>query len=112
MEITIETITATGVGGAAGILLSLFFSYVPGLRLKYAALHEDWKKVVMLGAIVAISAGIIGLSCTGVIPFIACDKAGLIDFAFVFISTLIANQSTYPITPKATDVKMLKEAQG
>jgi hypothetical protein len=112
MEITIETITIAGVSAAAGTLLSLLFSYIPGLRTKYAALAEDWKKLVMLGAIIAISGGILALSCTGVIPFIACDKAGLIDFAYIFISTLVANQAVYPITPKTTDVKMLKEAQG
>lgn len=112
MEISPNTITAAGVGSAAGILLSLLFSYIPGLRTKYAALAEDWKKLIMLGAVVAVSAGIIALSCTGLVPLITCDKAGLLDFAYIFISALVANQAVYPITPKATDVKMVKEAQG
>jgi hypothetical protein len=112
MEISPNTLTAAGIGSAAGVLLSLLFSYIPGLRIRYAALHEDWKRLVMLGAIVAVSAGIAGLSCSGLIPIISCDKSGLLDFAFIFISSMVANQSTYPITPQATDVKMLKEARG
>jgi hypothetical protein len=100
------------LSAAAGILLSLALSYIPGLRTKYADLHSDWKRLIMLGALLIVTIGIAMLSCTKLIPYIPCTVDGILDLIGMFIAALIANQAIYPISPKATDVKMLKEAKG
>jgi len=107
-----ETITEATLSSALGVAVSLLFSYVPGLRTWYAAKEEDYKKLFMLVVLAALSLGIVLISCFDLVPLIACSKAGIIDFVVVFVSALIGNQATYPISPKATDVRMLKEARG
>lgn len=79
----------------AGIVLSLAFSYVPGLREKYDALDGIYKRLIMGGALLVVAAGVFGLSCAGIIGDVVCSEAGAIGLARVFIAALIANQATY-----------------
>ena len=55
-----EVLSAT-----AGVLLSLAFSYVPGLSGWFASLEGTHKRLVMLAALVIVSAGAFALSCAG-----------------------------------------------
>lgn len=90
----------------AGVLLSLLFSYVPGLSAWYETLDGTHKRLVMLAALLGVAGGALGLSCLGVstlgtasLP--ACDQAGLSGLLEALVLALIANQTTYLITPKA-----------
>ena len=51
----------------AGIILTLTFSYVPGLNRQYATLSPEFKRLIMLGLLILVSAGAIGVACTGLV---------------------------------------------
>lgn len=94
----------------AGVVLSLAFSYIPGLRVKFAALESDVKRLIMLGLIVVIAAAIFGLKCAGILEIgVACDKIGLQQMVWYVILGIIANQSAYQITPLPEEVKNARD---
>ena len=86
----------------AGIALSLFFSYVPGLNEKFKALQPDFQRVIMLGSL-AVTAGVVfGISCSGWYEVgIECNQAGAVELGKAFVLALIANQAAYAISPGA-----------
>ncbi len=93
--------TAEIIASIAGILLSLVFSFVPGLKQWYDSQTPQAKSLVMLGALVVVSAGAFGLSCAGWFDVpITCDQAGAEQLVGAFILALMANQSTYLVTRK------------
>jgi hypothetical protein len=99
MIMTSEQLTAI-----AGALLSLAFSYVPGLRSRYEPLSETTKRLVMLALLITAAASVYGLACTewGVLMQIGitCDKPGLLRLVWSLILAIIANQATFLIHPK------------
>lgn len=104
--------TATLLSGVAGVILSLLFSYVPGLNTKFAAQSEEQKKLWMLGLLVLVAAATFGLSCTKYgamigIPF-QCTDAGAVEIIKILAAAVIANQATYSITPQTQKVKAAK----
>lgn len=100
---TIEMIVET-INGLAAILISLAVSYIPGVSAWYQALSGEYKRLVMLALLALSTAAIIGLACAGLgAEFgleVACDRAGLILIVRAFIAALVANQTTYLMTPK------------
>ena len=94
--------TETTLASVAGIVLSLAFSYVPGLRDKYAALTADYKRLVMIVALLLVSAGIFAAGCAGYTAKVTCDMAGAQVMLTYFVSAAVANQGTYMLTPGVT----------
>ena len=47
----------------AGVVLSLLFSYIPGLRTWFAALVAETKQLIMLGLLILVTAAIYALGC-------------------------------------------------
>lgn len=86
----------------AGILLSLFFSYIPGLNDWYNKLDATRKRLIMLAALVVVSCTAFGFGCWPAFPVhvVTCDAAGAWGLATAFFGALVANQTTYLITPK------------
>lgn len=93
----------------AGSLLSLLFSYVPGLSEWYASLgvaqndQGTRKRLVMLGMLTLVAAGSFGLSCAGWgAGFgleLSCDQKGVIGLLQALLLAIMANQSTHRLTP-------------
>jgi len=86
----------------AGIVISLLFSYFPGLKTWYEA--QDKKALIMLGVILGVSLAYFGLACT---PLslklgieVACSADGALVVALAFIKIVIGNQATYLLTRK------------
>ena len=92
--------TAVQLVGIVGAILSLLFSYVPGLSGKYDALDPTWKRIVMGVLLVIVSAAIFGLSCGKVLAMVTCDKPGVMGLLQVLFLALTANQAVYMITVK------------
>lgn len=93
----------------AGAILSLLFSYVPGLNTQYAALVPVYKRLVMLGLLLVVAAAIYGLGCGGILQSgIACSQQGLIQLVAIFVIAVIANQSTFTISPQMGNVTNAK----
>lgn len=96
-------ITSEELSVVAGVVLSLGFSYIPGLKSKFDTLAPERKRLVMLGLLVLVSGAVYGLSCAGFAADlgigVTCDQAGAIGLIRAFVVATIANQSTYMITP-------------
>ena len=96
----------------AGIVLSLAFSYIPGLNVKFAALTEEYKKLSMLGLLVLVAGIVFGLTCTKYgamlgIP-LTCDEAGGFALLKILLAAAVANQTTFKLTPQTRGVKLAK----
>jgi hypothetical protein len=86
------------LAGTAGIVLSLLFSYVPGLNDWFNALEGIHKRLVMGALLVLVGAGAYGLACAGLLASIACNQDGAIVVVRAIVAALITNQSVYQIT--------------
>ena len=109
--------SATILSTAAGALLSLLFSYVPGFKDWYARLGSEAKdggtrkRLVMLALLVLVALGSFGLGCLG-LGFAgaesaqppACEPGGMWQLVQALVSALMANQATYLISPKKKGV--------
>lgn len=87
--------TADKLAYLAGVVLSLAFSYIPGLKERYDVLDGQYKRLVMAGLLLLVAAATFGLSCAGILEDVTCSEQGLIGLAWLFIDALIANQATY-----------------
>ena len=91
----------------AGVVLSLLFSYLPGLSAWYGELSGDRKRLIMLGMLALVAGGMYALDCGGLLVKIAPDVAGMcstadgwVQVVRAFVLAMIANQSAYAISPK------------
>lgn len=100
----------------AGVILSLLFSYVPGLNVKFAALSSEVKRLTMLLLVILVGAVSYGLVCTGLGDGLSigltCTKESAITLIMAVIDAAIANQTAYALSPQTTDVKAAKAARG
>ena len=97
-----ETLSAT-----AAVILSLLFSYIPGLSDAYGAYSKTGKRLIMLGLLALTSLGAFILACAGVGELLGisftCDEAGAVVLLQAFGAAVIANQAAYLISPKPED---------
>ncbi len=91
--------TVEQLGAIAGVLLSLAFSYIPGLSDKFAALPATTKRLIMAGLLLVVAVGALALSCANVVVTVECTQAGLLALINTFIAALVANQAAYMIAP-------------
>lgn len=101
---------------AAGIVLSLLFTYFPGLNTWYTTQSDELKRLLMLGLVVIVAASIFGLGCAGLLPelfglAVTCDQAGILGLVIAIIQAMVANQMAHSIFPKPESVKQLKAYQ-
>lgn len=96
--------TTTDLAMIAGAILTLVFSYLPGLNKKFDALQPEQKRLIMLAMIVLVALGIYGLSCAGYGErlgySIQCGETGLLELIKLIISAAIANQGVYKLTKR------------
>lgn len=92
--------SAEELAGIAGAILSLLFSYVPGLSDLYGKLEPTEKRLVMAGLLVAVAASVFGLSCGHVLSSVTCDQAGVWGLVKVLLAALVSNQGTYLVSPQ------------
>jgi len=86
---------------ASGVILSLVFSYIPGLSHWYGDLAPDLKRAIMALALIVVTAGIYGLNCWGVISVdLGCNADGALQAVTALFLALAANQATHQISPK------------
>lgn len=92
--------TAELLAGIAGTVVSVLFSYLPGLSGAYDVLDNTTKRLVMAGVLLVVAGTVYGLSCAGVFDFFTCDKGGILKAVEIFIAALVANQATYLMSPE------------
>jgi len=90
------------LGGIVGVVLSLIFSYVPGVARVWEGLSGESKRLVMFMMLLATAGCVYGLACAGIAPAlglqVSCDMTGAIDLISILIAALVANQGIYKIT--------------
>jgi hypothetical protein len=89
------------ISAIAGILLSLGFSYLPGLKDRFSQLEPTSKRLVMLGLLALVALGVFGLSCLrpGWLPGVTCSGEGAWELARIFFIAVVANQAAYELSP-------------
>jgi hypothetical protein len=100
----------------AGAVLSLGFSYIPGLNTWFAGLSPEKKRLIMLGILALIALSIFGLACTPLAAnfgiTVTCDVTGASALIQAFLLAVIGNQSAYLITPQSAGVRAVKTSRG
>lgn len=104
--------SAETLAAIASMLLSLAFSYVPGLAPRWDTLDSTAKRLVMLILLVVISVAAFALSCTSVLPLVTCDKPSALGLVQSFIAALVANQSAYALSPARDQLAVKLRGQG
>lgn len=96
--------SATTLSLIAGTMLSLVFSYLPGMRELFDNLEPTEKRLVMLGFLVITAITVQSLACLGWgVEWgisLTCDRAGLAGLLEQLVIAIIANQSVYAISPR------------
>lgn len=103
-------VTAELIAAIIGALVSVLFSYFPKLNTLFAALTENKKKLIMLGLMVLVSAGIYVGQC--VLSWwatdLVCGQAGLWRLATILISSIVGNQGVFGLSPQTMSVRAAK----
>lgn len=85
-----------------GIILSLAFSYIPGLRAWFDLRTGDEKRMIMGGVIVAASLILFGVACAGFAAdfglMLACTRPDAVRLLSITVMMLVGNQSAYTIS--------------
>jgi len=100
--------TSDLLSAIAGVLLSLAFSYIPGINEQFAKLSSSSKRLIMGGLLLLVAGATFGLSCANILSSVTCDKPGAIGLVSNFVMAMIANQSTYSISPETESVRNAK----
>lgn len=91
------------LAGLAGVLLSMGFSYIPGLREWYGALDSVHRRLVMLVCIVLAGGGVYLAGCAQLVTTVTCDRTGLVELLGAIVSALVANQAAYMLSPASSE---------
>ncbi len=97
-------LTPAVISAAAAGLISVILSYFPGLNIKWDRLDPTIKRLAFAGALVVVTAVIVGLSCASIIGAVTCDKQGIIEAVIVLGSALWTSQSVFALSPTAKAV--------
>ena len=97
--------TAEQLGAIAGVVLSLAFSYIPGVREKFGALETVKKSLVMALMLLGVAAGAFALSCAAIVVSVECSQAGAVGLVNVYLAALVTNQATYMLSPQIKPVQ-------
>lgn len=92
----------------AGALLSVLFSYVPGLNTAFAALAPVVKRLIMAGLMLAVVLFVYLEACTGfhlLEVASTCDQAGAVGLIRVFVLAVVANQGMYSAVQQPKEVR-------
>jgi len=90
---TLDKLTAL-----VGIVVSLAFSYFPGLSEWFDALEGNIKRLLQVAVAVVVAGAVFGLGCAGIVDGFACAWPGALDAAWLIVAFLIANQAAYQLT--------------
>jgi hypothetical protein len=103
-------ITSVAIAAIAGAILSLIFSYIPGLNTRFAALTKETQQLSMAGLMLLTTIAVMALGCYKVIQIdLTCDQNGIVQAVYIFITAIMGNQSIYKLTPQPKAVQALKK---
>ena len=98
------------IAGFAGLLLSLLFGYVPGLRDWYEAL-DGIRKAQVMGILLILAAVLMFLlACYTPYQWATCSGEGAWQLVELLFYALVANQATYVLAVRPTRTAMERGA--
>lgn len=96
---TLEELITSG----AGVLLSLGFSYIPGVQEKFDTLNGQQKRLLMLALLVLVTVGVYSVACAGFAADfglnVACDRVSAVGLLKALFFAAVANQVAYALSP-------------
>ncbi len=92
--------SAEQLSAVAGVVLSLAFSYIPGLQGVFDPLTPTEKRLVMASLLIIVAIAAFLAGCRGLLA-ITCDQPGVLGLVTSLVAALVANQATFLISPKA-----------
>lgn len=106
-------LTVAGVTAILVTVLTLLFQYLPGLRVKWAALSTEIKKVIVLVLYLLVGAFIAFGGCWSVIaallPQLLCSTAlGFGQYAIAVLIAVGAGQGIFDLLPELKEVSAIK----
>jgi uncharacterized membrane protein len=113
---TFATISPEMLSMVTGAVLSLVFSYVPGLNAWFAKKEKETQQLYMLGLMIIVAGAAFGLACGNVLydlfgVVLNCDRAGALTVVKALLLAIAGNQTVYRITPHAKAVREVKAAR-
>ena len=96
--------TSDQLSAAAGIVLSLAFSYLPGLRQWYADKDDETKALLNLGSLVVVGLFAFGVSCAGIQSVVPCTQPGAWAIVQAIFWAAVGNMTTHGITKRIAPV--------
>jgi uncharacterized membrane protein YidH (DUF202 family) len=82
----------------AGVVMSLIFRYVPGMRDAFDQLDATQKQAFMGMIIICVGLASAALGCAGWFNLVTCEREGFETTVRSIIIALMANQTAYSIT--------------
>jgi hypothetical protein len=95
--------TATQLTTISAIVLSLVFSYFPGINAAWDTQNGIQKRLWMLLCLVIVTGASFGLACVPMfanLVNIQCTQTGAVALFTAFVQAMIANQATFLISPQ------------
>jgi hypothetical protein len=97
------------LASVSGVIISLGFSYIPGLSTKFAALNAVVKSAIMAGLMVVAGVVIYIGGCNGLfVTGMVCGTEGGWKLVSVLLAAIIANQAAYQLSPPTKAVTEAK----
>ncbi len=108
-----QQLSPEAVAAVLAGIVSLAFTFIPGLNAKFAALADDVKRAIMGGLSALIAVAIYLIACTPALsagfPF-ACPTGGVWELVMIVFLAVTVNQGVFMGTPKPAAVKAAKKA--
>lgn len=83
-----------------GIVVSLLFSYFPGIQQWFEPLPSNTKRLLQVAVAVVVSGAVFGLGCAGLAQGFACSVDGAIAAVRLLVVFIVTNQAAYAITKR------------
>lgn len=109
-----ELLTVTGVTTLLVTIFTLLFQYFPGLRVAWAGLKSEWKRLIMLGIYLVVGAIVAWGGCLPAIksafPALLClaEPAPIMTYVLGVLVAIGAGQGIFTALPELRDVAEAK----
>lgn len=111
-----ELLSVGGVTTIIVFILTLVFQYAPGLRIKWALVPTEYKKLAVLGVYIVVGAFIAFGGCVpallSLLPSLLCVSAmPFFQYVIAVAGAVALGQGVFSLMPELADVKAAKDSR-
>lgn len=108
-----EILTVAGVTAILVTIMTLIFQYFPGLRVKWAGVASEWKRLIVLGLYFVFGAIVAFGGCLPAVaqflPQLLCvDSATFLQYVIAMVIAVGSGQGIFELLPETQDVTAAK----